>query len=351
MAKSSLFDNLKGHKSKAGERLVARVEKTLNESKADLQAAEVANQGVKSGRDIYIDPAVVRPDPKQPRRHFNEAALQELADTIDSNSQLQPVLVLPIDNNPKHQYQLVAGERRWRAISTLCRKTKKLWAVPVDLKSRKMILEAQIIENDAREDTLVMEKAIAYAQLVEQYKQEGVKGPAERVREKLKISKANMSKYRALADQSEVLLPLNIQYPTEGFVGLYMLASLLKTDSVSAKKHIKDFKTQKGKKSLRALLESIEQAPATTPKSKVVTSGTEKDDGNDERALTDGNSKEKPGKAKVEPKPRRVDDIEFSVNGDQVHLTLFLKSGKQLFVTDIGVMEKLAEELNQEAIA
>ena len=70
-----------------------------------------AATGSAAGSIQTIDISRIKPHPGQPRRHFDDAALQELADSIALRGVVQPILVRPLGNG----YQIVAGERRWRA--------------------------------------------------------------------------------------------------------------------------------------------------------------------------------------------------------------------------------------------
>jgi len=100
--------------------------------------------------------------PTNPRRRFDEAALQELADSIKSKGVLQPLLVRP--GSKDGVYEVVAGERRFRAA-----KLAGLEAVPVVLRHLEddEVLEVQIIENAQREDLTPLEEAEGYRQLIE----------------------------------------------------------------------------------------------------------------------------------------------------------------------------------------
>lgn len=104
----------------------------------------------------------IEPHPQQPRRHFDESALDELAASIAQRGVIQPVIVRPLANG---RYQLVAGERRWRAAQRA-----QLHEVPAlirDLTEREVMALA-LIENLQREDLNPIEEARAYQRLAEQ---------------------------------------------------------------------------------------------------------------------------------------------------------------------------------------
>ena len=105
---------------------------------------------------------LIVPNPKQPRRSFDDTALQALAGSLRERGVLQPVLVRPV---PGGTYELVAGERRWRAAQIA-----GLLTIPALVRERDdaEALEAALIENMAREDLNPVEEARACAALVEE---------------------------------------------------------------------------------------------------------------------------------------------------------------------------------------
>jgi ParB family chromosome partitioning protein len=111
-------------------------------------------------REVAVD--LIAPNPNQPRKHFDEDGLQALAESLRERGVLQPVLVRPV---PGGTYELVAGERRWRAA-----KLAGLERVPALVQERDdaASLEVAIIENMAREDLNPIEEARAVAALVEE---------------------------------------------------------------------------------------------------------------------------------------------------------------------------------------
>jgi ParB family transcriptional regulator, chromosome partitioning protein len=105
---------------------------------------------------------LIRPNPRQPRRHFDEPALVALADSLRERGVLQPVLVRPV---PGGTYELIAGERRWRAARLAGFET-----VPAVVRADDdaASLELALIENMAREDLNPVEEARACALLVDE---------------------------------------------------------------------------------------------------------------------------------------------------------------------------------------
>lgn len=111
-------------------------------------------------RSLPVD--LIVPNPKQPRRDFDDTALQALAGSLRDRGVLQPVLVRPL---PGGSYELVAGERRWRAAQIA-----GLDKIPALVRERddSEALQAALIENMAREDLNPVEEARACAALVEE---------------------------------------------------------------------------------------------------------------------------------------------------------------------------------------
>ena len=106
--------------------------------------------------------ASIHPHPGQPRRYFDDAALDELAASISARGLIQPIVVRPHDGG----YQIVAGERRWRAAQRA-----RLHDVPVIVRSfdEGETLEIALIENIQREDLNAIEEAEAYRRLLDEY--------------------------------------------------------------------------------------------------------------------------------------------------------------------------------------
>ena len=107
-----------------------------------------------------VDLDSIVPGPMQPRTHFDEASLQSLAESIKSHGVVQPLLVRRRDSG----FELIAGERRWRAA-----KLAGLTRVPVIVKEvpDDSLLEIALIENIQREDLNPIEEAQAYRKLIE----------------------------------------------------------------------------------------------------------------------------------------------------------------------------------------
>jgi ParB family chromosome partitioning protein len=124
--------------------------------------APVAADASQASGVRMMDVAALRPLPGQPRRHFDEASLDELAESIRSRGMLQPIVVRPVDG----QHQIVAGERRWRAAQRA-----QLHQVPVIVREfdDRTALEMALIENIQREQLNALEEGETYRRLIEDF--------------------------------------------------------------------------------------------------------------------------------------------------------------------------------------
>lgn len=108
--------------------------------------------------------SALKPGKYQPRRNFDDEVLHELADSIEKNGILQPLVVRPIDST---HYEIIAGERRFRAA-----KLAKLTEVPVIIRDVSDIqaLELALVENIQRADLNPIEEAAGYQRLIDEFK-------------------------------------------------------------------------------------------------------------------------------------------------------------------------------------
>jgi ParB family chromosome partitioning protein len=127
---------------------------------AILSISDAAGRDEAELREVAVD--LIRPNPSQPRKRFDDGALQGLAESLQERGVLQPVLVRP---RPGGSYELVAGERRWRAAQLAGLETMPAL---VQARDDDASLEVALIENMAREDLNPVEEARAVAALVEE---------------------------------------------------------------------------------------------------------------------------------------------------------------------------------------
>ena len=127
------------------------------------ESAEVALPEEIKNSVMELDIARVEPDRNQPRKTFDEDELEELADSIRERGILIPLLVRPQED----YYQIIAGERRWRA----ARKAglKKVPVIIRDDMTDQEVVEVQLIENIQRADLNAIDEALAYKRLIEEF--------------------------------------------------------------------------------------------------------------------------------------------------------------------------------------
>ena len=136
--------------------------KTVKEEKKVAVDTKKSSQQETSNGERMMKISMIEPNREQPRKKFDEDALQELSESIKQYGILQPLLV----SDKKDYYEIVAGERRWRAA-----KLAGLKEVPVVVKefSTQEIVEISLIENIQREDLNPVEEAMAYKRLIDEF--------------------------------------------------------------------------------------------------------------------------------------------------------------------------------------
>ncbi len=124
-------------------------------------ADEIHTSGSSSINEIPVDRIV--PNPNQPRHEFDEDALEELAESIRQLGIVQPITLRQMDNE---SYEIIAGERRWRAS-----KLAGLTTIPAYVRTAndENMMQMALVENIQREDLNAIEVALAYQKLIEQY--------------------------------------------------------------------------------------------------------------------------------------------------------------------------------------
>jgi ParB family chromosome partitioning protein len=120
-----------------------------------------ASPAISRSVELRLEVSKIRPNPRQPRQSFDEAGLDELARSLKTQGLLQPVVVRPL---PDGRYELIAGERRWRAAQRAG--IHQIPAVIRDVPDEKL-LELALIENLQREELNAIEEAGAYRILID----------------------------------------------------------------------------------------------------------------------------------------------------------------------------------------
>ena len=165
------------------ESLFAMYDEEISDEKITNEPASKSKEKVENiSGEVELEISKLRPNPNQPRKNFDEEALNDLAKSIKVHGVIQPIVV---NTQGDGTYLIIAGERRYRA-SKLAGLTK----VPAIVKNytEKQIKEISIIENLQREDLNPIESARAIKQLMEEYKL-----TQEEVAERIGISRSNIA--------------------------------------------------------------------------------------------------------------------------------------------------------------
>ncbi len=166
-------------------------------SENSVKSSAGSSPAVVSGIN-HVPHTRLHPGQFQPRTHFDEGALTELAESIQKNGIMQPIIVRP---GAGSKLEIVAGERRWRAA-----KLAGLETVPVIIReiSNKQALELALVENIQRRDLGPLEEALGYQRLIEEfdYTQEELAGTVGKSRSHI----ANLLRLLALPEEVKVML-------------------------------------------------------------------------------------------------------------------------------------------------
>ena len=223
-----------------------RTRSTVKKEKTEAQEKPAAERLVKISS--------VEPNLNQPRRHFDEDALMELSESIKQYGVLQPLLV----SDKKDYFEIIAGERRWRAA-----KMAGLKEVPVVVKefTDQEIVEISLIENIQREDLNPVEEAMAYKRLIDEFhlKQDEI---AERVG---KSRTAVTNAMRLLKLSEKVQQMLIDEMITAGHArAILSIADKEKQESIA----MKVFDEKLSVRETEALVKRMLEPPKTAKKSK-----------------------------------------------------------------------------------
>lgn len=162
-----------------------------------ISTEEVRTAGSSSINEVPV--RLIQPNPNQPRREFDEQALEELADSIREIGLIQPITVRDMADG---SYIIIAGERRWRACQMAGMQQIPAYVRTVDDEN---MMEMALVENIQREDLNPLEIALAYQHLLEQYDL-----TQERLSEKVGKNRSTVTNYLRL-----LKLPAEIQLALE----------------------------------------------------------------------------------------------------------------------------------------
>ena len=228
--------------------------KTVKEEKKVAVDTKKSSQQETSNGERMMKISMIEPNREQPRKKFDEDALQELSESIKQFGILQPLLV----SDKGDYYEIIAGERRWRAA-----KLAGLKEVPVIIKefNDQQVVEISLIENIQREDLNPVEEAMAYKRLIDEFhlKQDEI---AERVG---KSRTAVTNAMRLLKLSEKVQQMLIDEMITAGHArAILSIADKEKQESIA----MKVFDEKLSVRETEALVKRMLEPPKTAKKSK-----------------------------------------------------------------------------------
>lgn len=193
--------------------LLASIDTDMKTSTGELKSSVV--ESATTMQRIPVDD--IEPNPKQPRRDFDEQALQELAHSIKLHDIVQPVTVAM---KPQGKYRLIAGERRWRAARLAGIKDIPAYVRKAD---DQQLLELALLENLQREDLNAMEIALSYKRMMEE-----LSHTQEEVAERMGKERSTVANYIRL-----LKLPPDIQVAVrKGQLSMGHARALVNVDTV-----------------------------------------------------------------------------------------------------------------------
>lgn len=278
------------------------------------------------GRFIIKQKALFIPDPTQPRKTFSDEALMELMLSIESVGQLQPIVVRPLNGDGK--YEIIAGERRWRAISQS--DEISLIEAVIDKKTSDdelKTLVAQIAENSQREDLPILEHAESVKRVVDICQKNG-KGQ-KFVADLLNMSTSSISKNLSILKAKPIIRELSATGEIKDLEVLYMLAKA--SDSVP--------------NDTADIIDKWRCGEVSNIRAASVELGKKAKEKKDQAGETPA-SKSKPTR-KNTLNEKKVDDCWFSFN-DGVKSIFFLVDGKKVsYLLNDNLIVKLRDGLNE----
>ena len=251
----ALFPENKSAVKEPVKKTTAKTEnKTVATEKETTGTKEKSNTAEHKKTAMIVKISSVEPNVNQPRKQFDEDALLELSESIKQYGVLQPLLV----SDKKDYYEIIAGERRWRAA-----KLAGLKEVPVIVKdfSEQELVEISLIENIQREDLNPVEEAMAYKRLIDEFhlKQDEI---AERVG---KSRTAVTNAMRLLKLSEKVQQMLIDEMITAGHArAILSIADKEKQESIA----MKVFDEKLSVRETEALVKRMLEPPKTAKKSK-----------------------------------------------------------------------------------
>ncbi len=301
---------------------------------ADSGTDELVSRAKSEGRYLSLPAEAFVPDPNQPRKTFDQERIDELRVSIESNGQLQPILVG--DRLPDGTYPIIAGERRWRAI----RDSEKVSVVDAIIRSGDVdelhLLLMQIDENNQREQIPAIENAMAMKRVADICRAEG-KDQAYAAK-LLNVSPGRLSKHLALLDAPSVVTGLSTHGETQDVDVLYNLAKAAESKPEEVAELIDQWRSGELETNLRkASTELAGEAKQAKKEAK---------ENQDSGARAEGKKGDKPPKGDdVPPKPKKASAVRLELDKDEFMLTVELGNKKLSFRVEADTVVSLKDDI------
>lgn len=167
------------------------MERRLGRGLGSLLGSNESFEDQKKAHELPLD--AIRPNPHQPRHTFDPLALEELTESIRRHGILQPIVVRPADRDPEgRSYEIVSGERRWRASRAAGRTSIPVVVREVD---NDQMLELALVENLQRQDLDAIERATGYQQMMKE-----LRVTQEQVAEKVGLKRSTVANHLRLLE-------------------------------------------------------------------------------------------------------------------------------------------------------
>ena len=334
---SSLKDKLAAHKAKkaasgeAGKNVENVKELFTSDGESDLSV--LVDKAKKEGRFVALPAEQFKPDPNQPRKTFDQVRIDELRESIESNGQLQPILVG--DCLPDGTYPIIAGERRWRAISESSLVEEVVAIIRSGDVDELHLLLMQIDENNQREQIPAIENAMAMRRIVDICKGEG-KDQATAAK-LLNISPAQLSKHLVLLGAPAVVAGLSTHGETQDVEVLYNLAKAAETKPEEVSELIDQWRGGELDTNFRKASKEL-AGEAKQAKKDAKNSGGKAVGGPDK-------SGKQPKAQDAPPKPKKASAVRLGLNDDEFMLTVELGNKKLSFRVDAETVVELKDDI------
>lgn len=302
---------------------------------ADSGSDELIGRAKADGRYLSLPADAFVPDPNQPRKTFDQERIDELRVSIESNGQLQPILVG--DRLPDGKYPIIAGERRWRAIG----ESETVTEVQAIIRSGDVdelhLLLMQIDENNQREQIPAVENAMAMKRVVDICKAEG--NDQAYAAKLLNVSAGQLSKHLALLEAPTVVTGLSVHGETQDVEVLYNLAKAAESKPEEVAELIDQWRSGELDTNLRKASKELAGEAKQAKKEGKAQAGKGTDSG------------EKGGKgAKAEdvpPKPKKASAVRLGLDNDEFMLTVEIGNKKLSFRVEADAVVSLKGDIDK----